>query len=78
MVSVYGQKVFSPKNVSVWFNRFEDDRMASSDDPEKHRDRPRVPHADETCVTVEGLIREDRRTKVPEVHGNETQRWRNV
>jgi hypothetical protein len=59
IVSVYGQKVFSRKEVSVWCNKFKDGRTALSDDPQKHRGRPRISHTDENFVIVEGLIRDD-------------------
>jgi hypothetical protein len=41
LVSVYGQNVFSQKEVSVWCNKFEDGRTALIDDPLKHRGRLR-------------------------------------
>jgi hypothetical protein len=59
LVSVYGQNVFSRKEVAVWCNKFKDGKTALNDDPQKHRGRPRTVHTDENCVTVEGLIRED-------------------
>jgi transposase len=59
LVSVYGQNVFSRKEVSVWCNKFKDGRMALNDDPQKHRGRPRTSYTDENCVIVEDLIRED-------------------
>jgi hypothetical protein len=36
-LSVYGQKVFSQKKVSVWCIEFKDGSMALNGDPEKHR-----------------------------------------
>jgi hypothetical protein len=49
---------------NVWCNKFRDGRTALNDDPEKHGGRPRATRTDGNCVTVEGLIREDRRVKV--------------
>jgi hypothetical protein len=48
-------------------NKFKDGRTSLNDDPQKHRGRLRTSHTDENCVTVEGLIREDRRPKVCEI-----------
>jgi hypothetical protein len=41
--------------------------MALSDDPGKHRGRPRTSHTDENCVIVKGLMRENQRVKVHEI-----------
>jgi hypothetical protein len=62
-VSVYGQKVFYWKEMSVC-NRFKDCRKALSDDPEKHRGKATTSHTNENCVIVEGLITDDRIVKV--------------
>lgn len=64
---VYGPKVLSRKEVSVWCKKFKDGRTDLIDDPEKNRGRPRTSHTDENCSIVEGLIREDRRIKVREI-----------
>jgi hypothetical protein len=58
LVSVYGQKVFSQKEVSCC-NKFKNGVLALNDDPEKHRSTARTSHTDENCVIVEDLIRED-------------------
>jgi hypothetical protein len=42
LVSVYGQNVFSRKEVFVWCNKFKDVRTALNDDPQKHRGRSRI------------------------------------
>jgi hypothetical protein len=52
LLSVYGQKVFSRKEVSVWYNKFKDGRAALNDDPQEHRGRPRTSHTDENGVIV--------------------------
>jgi hypothetical protein len=56
-VSVYGQNVFSRKEVSVYYIKFKDGRTELNDDPEKHRGRSRASHTDENCVIVEGFIK---------------------
>jgi hypothetical protein len=58
LVNGYGQKLSNQNEVSVWCNKFKDDRTALNDDPEKPKCRPRTLHTDENCVIVEGLIRE--------------------
>lgn len=67
LVSVYGQKVFSRKEVSVWCNKFKDGLTALIDDPQQHRGRPRILHTDGNCVSVKGLRREDQSVKVREI-----------
>jgi hypothetical protein len=67
LVSVYGQNVFSQKEVFVWCNKFKNGWLALHDDPEKHRGAPRTSHSGENCVIVEGLISEDRRVQVCEI-----------
>jgi transposase len=68
LVSVYGQNVFSRKEVAVWCNKFKHGQTAlNDDDPQKHRGRSRTSHTDENCVIVEGLIREVRRVKIHEI-----------
>jgi hypothetical protein len=59
LVNVYGQKVCNRKEVSMWCNKFDDDRSTLNDDPDKPKCRPRTLHTDENCVIVEGLIRVD-------------------
>jgi hypothetical protein len=44
-----------------------DGRMALNDDPEKHRGRQRPSRTDGNSVTVEDLIREDRRVEVHDI-----------
>jgi hypothetical protein len=66
LVSVYGQNVFSQKEVSVRCSKFKDGRTAL-DDPHKHTGRPRTSHNDENYVIVESLTREHRRVKVCEI-----------
>lgn len=39
-------------------------KMNLNDDPEENRGRPRTSHTDENCLIVEGLFKEDCRTKV--------------
>jgi hypothetical protein len=39
LMCVYGQNVFSQKEVSVWCNKFKDGRTALNDDPWKHTGR---------------------------------------
>jgi hypothetical protein len=53
--------------VSVWHNKLKNGRTALNHYPEKRRGRPRTSHTDDTCVFVEGLIREDGRFKVREI-----------
>jgi hypothetical protein len=67
-VRVYGQNVFSRKEVSVWCNIFKDGQTARKYDAEKHRGRPAIPHTGENCVVVEGLMKEDRRIKTCRTH----------
>jgi hypothetical protein len=50
--SVYGDKVFSRKEVSVWCNKFKDGRTALNDDPEKNSGRPRTSHTDANFIFV--------------------------
>jgi hypothetical protein len=45
-VCVYGQKVFSRKEVFVWCNISKDVRTALNDDPQTHRGRQRTSHTD--------------------------------
>jgi predicted DNA-binding transcriptional regulator AlpA len=59
-------KQFQPKEI-VWYNKFKDGRTARINDPQKHRGRPKTSHADENCVIVKGLRREDRRVEVREI-----------
>jgi hypothetical protein len=66
-VSVYGQKVFSRKEVSVWRNKFKNGRMTLNDDLQKYRGRPGTSHTDENYVIVEGLKREARRVEDREI-----------
>jgi hypothetical protein len=54
--------------MSVWCNKFEDGQTAMNDGSETFKGRPRTSHHDEHCGIVEGLIREDRRIKVREMH----------
>jgi hypothetical protein len=61
-LSVYGQKVFSQEEMSVWFNKFNDCRTALNDDPGKHRSRPKASHTDGNCVIFKSLVKEDRRS----------------
>jgi hypothetical protein len=42
-------------------NRFKDGPTGLSDELHKQRDSTRTLHTDDNCVTVEGMIREDRR-----------------
>jgi hypothetical protein len=68
-VRLYGQNVFSRKELN--------------DDAQKHKGRPRTSHTDENCVTVEGLIGEDRRVKIREITevtgtANDTKRYVHV
>jgi hypothetical protein len=67
LVSVYGQKVFRQKEVSVVQQIYKAGRMSLNDDPQIHRGRPRTSHTDENCVIGKGLIREDRRIRVREI-----------
>jgi hypothetical protein len=67
LVSVYGQNVFNRKEVSVRWSKFKDGQTALNDDPQKHIGISMTSHTDENGVTVEGLMREDRRVKVPEI-----------
>jgi hypothetical protein len=57
LVSGYGQKVYSRKEVSMWCTKFKDGRKVR--DTEKHRGRPRSSHIEENCVIVKSLARED-------------------
>jgi hypothetical protein len=41
--------------------------VALIDNPRKHRGRPRTSHTDDNCVTVENLIKEERRIKIHEI-----------
>jgi hypothetical protein len=66
-VSVYGQNVFSQKEVPVWCNKFKDGRTVLNDDPHKHRGTPRTSHNDENCVIVKSLITEGQIIKVREI-----------
>jgi hypothetical protein len=52
--SVYGQNVFSRKEVSVWCIIFEDGRTALNDHPKNtdYTNKSRTSHTDESCVTV--------------------------
>jgi hypothetical protein len=68
LASVYGQKVFSRKEVFLWCNKFKDGGTALNVEPEKQRGRPRASHTDENCVIVEGLIKEGRGVKFREKH----------
>jgi hypothetical protein len=63
LVSVYCQIVFSLKEVSLRCNKFKDCRTALNVNPEKQESRSRSSHIDENCVTVEGFVRADLRTK---------------
>jgi hypothetical protein len=72
LVSVYGQKVFSRKEVSVRFNKLNDGQTALNDDPEIQGGRQRTSHNDDNCIIVRGLIREDRRAKVHETRCKNT------
>jgi hypothetical protein len=67
LVSIYGQNVFSQKEVAVSYNKLKVGQVALNDDLEKHRGRLGTSHSDENCVTVKGLIREDERAKVLEI-----------
>jgi hypothetical protein len=67
LVSDYGQKSFSRKEVSVWCNKFRGGRTTLNDDSEKHRGILMTSHTDENSVFVEGWIKKDRRVKVPEI-----------
>jgi hypothetical protein len=62
-MSVYSQIVFGRKEVSLRCSKFKDGRTALSDDPEEHRGRSRTWHTDENGAILEGLVREDLRTK---------------
>jgi hypothetical protein len=64
-MSVYGQNVFSRKEVFARCNNFKDGRIALNSYPEEHRGSPRTSCTDENCVIVEGL-REDLRPKIIE------------
>jgi hypothetical protein len=67
LVSVYGQNVFSQKEVSVWCNKFKDGHTALNDDPGKEEGRQSHSHTDKNCGTVKSLIREDQGVKFCEV-----------
>jgi hypothetical protein len=55
-VSVYGQNVFSRKEVSVWRNKFKDGRTALNDEPGQHRGRQKTSLTDEDFVIMEGFF----------------------
>jgi hypothetical protein len=67
LVSVYGQNVFCRKEVYLGCNKFNDGRTALSDDPGRHRSRPRTSHTDENCVIVKGFMRDYQRVEVHEI-----------
>jgi hypothetical protein len=74
LVRAYGQKVFRRQEVSVWCKRFEDDRMAVDDCPEKHRGGQKTLYTDEICVIVDGEKWDDTKVKVCETAFQEKRR----
>jgi hypothetical protein len=50
LASIYGQKVFSRKEVFLWCNKFKYGRTAVNVDPQKHRGRQRTSHTDDNFV----------------------------